>query len=208
MSKAAATARGNSESVSWRAVKPESPNGKEVVTPASRAEWRRWLANQSARTDGVWIAIPKKGAGVVGTAYADLVEESLCFGWIDGQAAPGTDRWRLLWFAPRRKGSVWARSNKERVERLTARGLMTERGQAVIDQAKADGSWSQYDDADALLIHGDLAEALAADPTASARFEALAPSNRKAHLWHVYSAKRPDTRAKRIAETVRRLRGE
>ena len=189
-------------------MKPESPNGKEVLAPASRAEWRRWLESQTARTEGVWLAIPKKGAAMTGTAYVDLVEEALCFGWIDGQAARGTDQWSMLWFAPRRKGSVWARSNKERVERLIAQGLMTDRGQAVIDQAKEDGSWSQYDDVDALLIHDDLAEALAAAPTALARFESLAPSHRKAHLWHVYSAKRPETRAKRIADTVRTLQGE
>ena len=189
-------------------MKPESPNSKEVIAPASRGEWRRWLASQAGRTDGVWLAVPKKGAGVTGTAYVDLVEEALCFGWIEGQAAKGNDDWALLWFAPRRKGSIWARSNKERVERLTTEGLMTDRGQAVIDQAKADGSWSQYDDADALVVHDDLAEALAAAPTALARFEALAPSHRKVHLWHVYSAKRPETRAKRIADTVRSLQEE
>ncbi len=179
-----------------------SPNGKEVVAPPSRAEWRRWLDGNPERNEGVWGAIPRKNAVVTGTPYEDLVEEALCFGWIDGQAAGGDDQWTLLWFAPRRKGSIWARSNKERVERLTTGGLMTERGQAVIDRSKADGSWSQYDDVDALLIHDDLAEALDAAPQARDRFEKLAPSHKKAHLWHVYSAKRPDTRAKRIASTV------
>lgn len=186
-------------------MKPPSPNGKQVLVPDSRAEWRRWLEENPARTDGVWLAIPRKSAAVTGTAYADLVEEALCFGWIDGQAAKGNDDWTLLWFSPRRKRSVWARSNKERVERLTTQGLITERGRAVIDQAKADGSWSRYDDVDALFVHDDLAEAMAAAPTALERFEDLAPSHQKAHLWHVYSAKRPETRAKRIAEIVRSL---
>lgn len=140
-----------------------------------------------------------------GPSYEDLVEEALCFGWIDGQAAKGNDDCSLLWFSPRRRGGIWARSNKERVARLGAAGLITERGAEVIAAAKADGSWAQYDDADALVVHVDLAAALAATPGARECFDRLAPSHRKQHLWYVYQAKRPETRERRIAETVRRL---
>lgn len=184
---------------------PSSPNGKEVVAPASRAEWRGWLEARPDRTEGVWVAVPKKNSGIAGASYEDLVEEALCFGWIDGQAARGDEDRTLSWFSPRRKGSVWAKSNKERVERLLAQGLMTERGLAVIEQAKADGSWSQLDDAEALVVHADLAEALQAAPGAREAFESLPPSHKKQHLWHIYEAKRPETRRRRIAATIRRL---
>jgi uncharacterized protein YdeI (YjbR/CyaY-like superfamily) len=184
---------------------PNSPNGKEVLAPSSRAEWREWLRTNQDRDGGTWILVPRKAASVDGPSYADLVEEALCFGWIDGQAAKGDDSRSMLWFSPRRKGGIWARSNKERVARLEAAGLIAERGAAVIAAAKADGSWAQYDDADALVVHDDLAAALAATPGARESFDRLAPSHRKQHLWYVYEAKRPETRERRIKETVRRL---
>ncbi|HEX6946922.1 MAG TPA: YdeI/OmpD-associated family protein [Acidimicrobiia bacterium] len=184
---------------------PDSPNGEEVMAPASRAEWRAWLQANHERDMGVWLAIPKKNSRYQTTPYEDLVEEALCFGWIDGISKKGDENFQLLRFTPRRKGSVWAKSNKVRVERMIAAGLMTEAGMAVIEAAKADGSWSQYDDADALIIHDDLAEALDASPEAKAVFERLAPSHKKAHLWHIYSAKRPEIRANRIEATIRSL---
>lgn len=184
---------------------PVSPNGKEVLAPGSRAEWRAWLQERPDRTEGVWVAYPKKSAQLTGPSYDDLVEEALCFGWIDGQGAKGDNDRTLNWFSPRRKGGIWARSNKERVERLVAAGVMTERGLAVIEAAKEDGSWAQYDDVEALVVHDDLAEAL--DATAGAReaFAALPQSHQREYLWWVYEAKRPETRVRRIAETVRRL---
>lgn len=184
---------------------PDSPNGKEVFVPASRADWRAWLADRSQRTEGVWVLLPKQTGDAPGPSYDDAVEEALCFGWVDGQAARGDDRRSSLWFAPRRRGSGWARSNKERVERLIAAGLMTERGMAVIERARADGSWTRYDDANALVLHDDLAEALRATPAALDAFQSLAPSHRREHLRYTYEAKRPETRARRIENTIRRL---
>jgi uncharacterized protein YdeI (YjbR/CyaY-like superfamily) len=184
---------------------PMSPNGKELIAPESRDQWRQWLEERPDRTEGVWVAVPKKSSRLPGVPYDHLVEEALCFGWIDGQAAAGDEDRTLSWFSPRRKGGIWARSNKERVERLIAEGLMTPRGLAVIEAAKADGSWNRYDDVDALVVHQDLAEALDESPEAKAAFAALPPSQRKLHLWYVYEAKRPETRARRIAETIRRL---
>lgn len=184
---------------------PEPPDDREVVAPVSRAEWRAWLAANHDQSERIWLAYAKKNAAVQGLSYEDAVEEALCFGWIDSVAAAGNDRWSLLTFGPRRKGSIWSKVNKERIERMIAAGLMTEAGMAVIEAAKADGSWDQYNDVDDLIIHEDLAEALKASPEAKAVFEALAPSRKRLHLWHVYSAKRPETRAKRIEETVRNL---
>jgi uncharacterized protein YdeI (YjbR/CyaY-like superfamily) len=155
----------------------------------------------------VWIAYPNKSSGLDGPGYEDLVEEALCFGWIDSVTRSVGDGRALQWFSPRRKGGVWSGPNKERIKRLVAQGSMTERGRVAIDSAKADGSWSQYDDVEALEIHPDLEEAFEAAPAAWEAFKATASSTRKQHLWWVYSAKRPDTRAKRIAELIERLEG-
>lgn len=184
---------------------PPSPDGKEVFVPANRAAWRAWLESQPDRTEGVWVAYQKKSSPIEGPRYDDLVEEALCFGWIDSTMRRGADDRVLQWFSPRRKGGVWAASNKERIERMVAQGMMTDRGQVLIDAAKADGSWSQFDDADAMVVHPDLQAALDADPEARMAYDVLSPSVCKQHLWWVYSAKRPETRAKRIDELMRIL---
>jgi uncharacterized protein YdeI (YjbR/CyaY-like superfamily) len=115
------------------------------------------------------------------------------------------DERRLQWFSPRRKGGLWSTLNKERVDRLTRLGLMAPAGQKVIDEAVADGSWSQADDVDALVIPSDLEVALDAAPTARDTYEALADSVKRQHLWWVHSAKRASTRSARITELIRSL---
>lgn len=175
-----------------------------LVEPAGRAEWRAWLAAHHADSQGVTLAVGKKGASVTTLTYDDAVEEALCFGWIDSTTrALDADRYTIL-VTPRKRGSVWARSNKERVKRLTAAGLMTPAGQAAIDAAKADGSWTILDEVEAGIVPHDLADALDAAGVAE-RFAALTPSVQKMALYRIASAKRPDTRAKRIAETVEQV---
>ncbi len=172
------------------------------VEPAGRAEFRAWLAANHDSSAGIWLAVGKKGNKVTTLYYDDAVEEALCFGWIDSTVRRGdADRfWQL--FTPRRPGGNWAASNKARVERLEAAGLMTPAGRAVIEAAKADGSWTLLDEVEALVMPADLAEALAAVPGAAAGFETLAPSMRKQLLYWVRTAKRPETRARRVAQTA------
>lgn len=186
-------------------VAPESPNGKEVFTPPTRAGWRQWLASNPGRSEGVWVVYRKTSSSLAGPSYDDLVEEALCFGWIDSQARRVDADRMMLWFSPRRPGGMWAASNKARIERLVRDGLMAEPGRAVIDRAKADGSWARSDDIEALIVPADLAAALDADPAAKAGYEALSDSTKKQYLWWIASAKRPATRAGRIAETIRGL---
>lgn len=186
---------------------PDSPDGKDLYVPNTRADWRKWLESRPDRTDGVWVAYPKKSSDVQGPEYVALVEEALCFGWIDSTTRRADEDRRLQWFSPRRKGSIWSASNKARIERLVAEGRMTERGQAVIDTARADGSWSQYDDVEAMVIHPDLQAAFDAVPAAAEAWESTSPSQRKQDLWSVYSAKRPETRASRIEKLIGRLTG-
>jgi uncharacterized protein YdeI (YjbR/CyaY-like superfamily) len=184
---------------------PAPPNGKEVLTPGTRDEWREWLAGHPDRRDGLWLVYRKKSSDLDGPSYDDLVEEALCFGWIDSQARRVDDHRMMQWFSPRRKGGLWSASNKERIEMLTTRGLIASAGWAVIDQAKADGSWSQTDEVDALVVPADLAARLDAAPAARAAYTALTDSAKRRYLWWIHTAKRPDTRAHRVEAAVDRL---
>ncbi len=187
---------------------PTSPDGKDVLVPRSRTCWREWLASNIDRREGLWIVYRKKSSSVDGPVYDDFVEEALCFGWIDSRVRRVDDYRMMQWFSPRREGGLWSALNKERIERLIRAGHMTEVGQAAIDRAKADGSWSQLDEVDALVVPPDLQTALEAAPEAVTAYEALADSARKQYLWWIHSAKRPATRASRIEETIRRLSSE
>jgi uncharacterized protein YdeI (YjbR/CyaY-like superfamily) len=181
---------------------PVSPNGRDVIVPASRSEWRRWLSANTDRTEGLWVVHRKKSSALKGPVYDDLVEEALCFGWIDSVTHRVDEDRMLQWFSPRRPGGLWSALNKERIERLQHDGLMTEAGQAAIERARADGSWSQTDEVDALVIPSDLAAAFEAAPEARAVYDRLADSAKRQHLWSVYNAKRPETRARKIAEMI------
>jgi uncharacterized protein YdeI (YjbR/CyaY-like superfamily) len=112
-----------------------------VVTAASVASWRAWLAEHGRSETEAWLVIPHKSSGLPGVTYAEAVEQALCFGWIDGLQRRHDERSARLRFSPRRRKSRWSAPNRERVERMTREGLMTEDGQAAIDRAKADGTW-------------------------------------------------------------------
>jgi uncharacterized protein YdeI (YjbR/CyaY-like superfamily) len=174
------------------------------IEPGSRADWRQWLAEHHGTSAGIWLIWRKKRAGGAQPLTLDeAVREALCFGWIDSTLRPlDNDRSALL-FTPRRPSSIWSRSNKQRVQTLIAAGLMTEAGQKVIDAAKQDGSWSSLDAIEELRVPDDLEQALAANPDAKRNFDAFTRSAKKNVLWWIESAKRPQTRAKRVAETVR-----
>jgi uncharacterized protein YdeI (YjbR/CyaY-like superfamily) len=176
---------------------------ENTVQPASRAEWRAWLEQNHTRTEGVWLVSYKKTAGKPRVEYAEAAEEALCFGWIDGQAGTLDSERTMLWMSPRKKGSGWSRVNKERIERLVAGGLMTPAGLARIDAAKQDGSWTLLDSFEALEMPDDLRQALASYPDAERHFAAFPPSTRKNILQWVGLARKPETRAARIAETAR-----
>ncbi|MGG6293215.1 YdeI/OmpD-associated family protein [Leptolyngbya sp. AN02str] len=173
------------------------------VHPQSRAEWRAWLAENHTRTEGVWLISYKKATGKPRFEYDEAVEEALCFGWIDSKPNSLDEERSLLWFAPRKRGTGWSKPNKERVERLLAAGLMAEAGMAKVEAAKQDGSWTALDAIEALEIPPDLAEALAAYPPAQQNFEAFPRSVKRGILEWIATAKKPETRAKRIDETAR-----
>jgi len=168
----------------------------------NRAELRVWLEANHSDSRGVRLVIGKKGSSVTELRYAEAVEEALCFGWIDSTTNSLDAERYAVRLTPRKPRSVWARSNKERVERLIAAGLMRPAGLAAVETAKANGSWSTIDDAEALEVPEDLASRLAECPTAQAFFDALPPGQRMLALHWVLSAKRPETRGRRITQIV------
>ncbi|PVZ11020.1 YdeI/OmpD-associated family protein [Actinomycetospora cinnamomea] len=176
----------------------------EQVHPEDVDAWRRWLAEHHDRGTGVWLVTWKARTGRATVGYAEAVEQALCFGWIDSTARSLDDERSAQWFAPRRRRSGWARSNKQRIERLEAAGLLEPAGRAVIDAAKADGSWTMFDDVEDLVVPPDLAEAFDAHPGSREHWEALTKSARRMMLAWVVEAKKPETRAKRVAQIAER----
>ena len=151
----------------------------------------------------------RKGSGRTGLTYDEAVEEALCFGWIDGRAGKLDDRRTMIWFSPRKRGSGWARTNKVRVERLLAEGLMAAPGLALIEEAKRDGSWTRLDAVEDLAVPDDLAAAFAGQPGSRERWDGFPRSVRRAALEWIVQAKRPETRARRVTETAQMTaRGE
>lgn len=174
----------------------------EQVEVTSRKQWRTWLTNHHTQTDSIWLVTYKKHTGSRYLPYDEIVEEALCFGWIDSLPRKlDSDRTMLL-LSPRRPKSPWSKLNKDRVTTMIGQSLMTPAGQAKIDQAKADGSWTFLDDVEALIIPDDLAAALAANSQAKEYFEAFSPSSKKGILQWIKRAKQTTTREKRIKKTV------
>lgn len=175
---------------------------REQVHPDSAAAWRAWLEANHATSPGCWLVSWKPATGRPTLDYEAAIQEALCFGWVDSQVRSLDDERGALLYTPRKPGSAWASTNKRRVELLEADGRMTDAGRAVIEAAKADGSWTILDDVEAGVLPQDLAAALAGTGGAQATWDAYPPGVRRGmHAW-VISAKRPETRAKRIAEIV------
>jgi uncharacterized protein YdeI (YjbR/CyaY-like superfamily) len=167
-----------------------------------RATWHAWLEANHATARGAWLVTWRPQSGRVGLDYEAAVEEALCFGWVDSTGRPVDDERSKLYFARRKPRSVWAASNKARVERLIREGRMAPSGLAAIERAKANGWWEILDSAERLEVPQDLSAALEARPPAAVNFAAFPPSARKMLLGWVALARRPETRAARITEVA------
>jgi len=178
---------------------------------ADAAAWRMWLGAHCEQDPGVWLVLARKGSTeVTGLTYDQALEEALCHGWIDGQVRRRDERSYRQRFTPRRASSSWSKRNVAIVERLLAERRMHPAGLAAVSRAQADGGWeSAYPGQASVEVPADLAAALAAEPRAQATFEILTSQNRYAVLYRIHSAKRSDTRARRIERFVAMLaRGE
>ncbi len=175
------------------------------------AAWREWLANHHANPTGVWLVLAKKGTEKpTSLTYDQALEEALCHGWIDGQAGRRDEATYRQRFTPRRRRSAWSKRNTGIAERLIAEDRMHPAGHAEVERAKADGRWeAAYAGPARMEVPADLAEALAAEPKAQAMFEGLNGQNRYAILYRIATAKRAETRARKIEQFVAMLsRGE
>jgi uncharacterized protein YdeI (YjbR/CyaY-like superfamily) len=165
--------------------------------------WRRWLAANHDKAQEVWLAYYKKGTGKRSVTYEEALDEALCYGWIDSTVrALDPERYIQRW-TPRKPGSVWSASNKKRLSRLTVEGRMCEPGLAKVRAAKRDGSWKTIDAIDRdSKTPAELLDALAANPGAREKFDALSPSQRKLWGWWIQSAKRVETQNRRVEAAV------
>ena len=172
------------------------------------AAWRAWLAAHHDDSAGVWLVTAKKGAA--GVRRDEALEEALCHGWIDGQARSRDDATYLQRYTPRRARSVWSQRNVKIVERLTEEDRMHPAGIAEVERAKADGRWdAAYAGPATIEVPDDLKAALAAEPAAQEMFEKLTSQNRFSVLYRIGTAKKPETRQRRIEKFVAMLaRGE
>jgi len=178
---------------------------------ADAAAWRTWLRAHHGDETGVELVLAKKGTTEpTSLTYEEALDEALCHGWIDGQVRRRDERTYRQRFTPRRVRSQWSERNVGHIERLLAEGRMQPAGLAAVERAKADGSWeAAYPGQKTIEVPDDLARALAAEPRARANFELLSSQNRYAVLYRIHSAKRSDTRTRRIGEFVAMLaRGE
>jgi uncharacterized protein YdeI (YjbR/CyaY-like superfamily) len=181
----------------------------EHVSVDTAAEWGEWLAEHHATSSGVWLVLFRKHVEGPRISYEDAVVEALAWGWIDSVVRPFDDVRRLQWFAPRKRGSGWASTNKARVEQLEREGRMRPPGAAVIAAARADGSWTLLDEVEALIVPPDLAEAFARHPGAAERWEAFPRSVKRSNLGWIVTAKRAETRAARVEQVAENsARGE
>ena len=168
------------------------------------AEFRRWLAENHAKAAGLWLVSYRPSTGKPAIAYDDAVREALCYGWVDSVVKPLDAERVISLYTPRRSGSAWSRSNKERVADLVRSGRMRPPGLAKIERAKRDGTWTLLDSVERLEVPADLRKALGAN--GMRKFDALTPGKKKEHLAALVTAKKPETRAKRTADIVRALR--
>jgi uncharacterized protein YdeI (YjbR/CyaY-like superfamily) len=178
------------------------PRDLPQLQPKSRKAWRTWLQKHHATSSGVWLVYAKKHTGIPSLTYSDAVEEALCFGWIDSLIHPIDDEFFKQVFTPRKPRSAWSAVNRKRVERLIKAGLMTGAGLAMVTLAKKTGRWTAHAASESLTIPRELRDAFDSNPAAKKNWPTYTESQRKMFLYMVNGAKRPETRAKRVARII------
>jgi uncharacterized protein YdeI (YjbR/CyaY-like superfamily) len=170
--------------------------------PKSRKAWRAWLQKHNASSTGIWLVYAKKHTGIPTLSYDESVEEALCFGWIDSLRHPVDDKlWRMV-FTPRKPKSAWSGPNRVRAAAMIQAGLMTEAGMKMVALAKQSGTWAALQHVEQLQTPADLKKAIKANPNAKKHWPTVAPGLKKIFFYRLNSAKREETRNKRIAAIV------
>jgi uncharacterized protein YdeI (YjbR/CyaY-like superfamily) len=183
-------------------VKTELP----IILFQSQKKWRDWLSINHVKSDGVWLQLYKKNSGVKSINHAQALEEALCFGWIDGQARSYDEQSYLQKFTPRRERSTWSKRNTEIIERLIQEEKMHAAGLAEVEKAKADGRWANaYDSPSNMKIPEDFLTKLANYPDALKFYNTLNKTNLYSISWRLQTAKKFETRQKRIRTIIEML---
>jgi uncharacterized protein YdeI (YjbR/CyaY-like superfamily) len=181
--------------------------GDPVEFFATPAELERWLRKHHAKASCLWVKYAKKKSGIRSIDWNQAVDVALCYGWIDGQAKSVDETYAIQRFTPRGSRSKWSKLNRERVARLVKAGRMQPAGLAEVERAKADGRWeAAYDSPANAKVPDDLAKELAKSAKAKKFFDSLSGANRYAILYRLHEAKKPETRARRLAKFVEMLK--
>jgi uncharacterized protein YdeI (YjbR/CyaY-like superfamily) len=180
--------------------------GLPILAFADAAAFEAWLAAAPAYSSGLWLKLAKNDVAFASLSKADAIDAALCHGWIDGQLNPYDESWWLIRFTPRKRQSKWSQKNRERAEQLIVEGRVAPGGRAAIEAAKSDGRWdAAYAPASTIGVPEDLQAALDANPQAAAFFATLTGANRYAVLYRIGAVKKPETRARKIADFVAML---
>ena len=182
--------------------------GKTIAFPSAR-EFEQWLTKNHAESTGIWLRFFKKNSGVLSVSYVEAVNAAICFGWIDGQLKKYDEESWLRKFTPRRPKSVWSKRNRAHAERLIKVGKMRAAGLQEVEAAKEDGRWkAAYDSASEMEIPDDFVKELAKNKRAKAFFETLNRANVYAIVWRLQTAKKPETRQRRLETILAMLSNE
>jgi uncharacterized protein YdeI (YjbR/CyaY-like superfamily) len=185
----------------------EASAAEKVLTFASQAEFEKWLDEHYEQHVGIWLKFAKKDSGKTTINYDQALDIALCYGWIDGQTKRFDELYWLQKFTPRRSRSPWSKRNTEHVDRLIASGKMQPSGLAEVEKAKADGRWAAaYDSQQNMPISKDFLEELEKFPKAKAFFDSLNKANRFAIAYQLHSAKKPETRLRRLQKFVEMMK--
>ena len=177
-----------------------------IISFETQQDWERWLTEHHTETEGIWLKIAKKEAGISSVNYAEALESAICYGWIDGQKASFDDKYWLQKFTPRRAKSIWSKVNCTKALALIAEGRMQPAGIRQVELAQADGRWeSAYESQSKITIPDDFQKELDNNPKAQEFFTTLNSVNRYAILFRIQTAKKPETRSARISTFIEML---
>ena len=190
-------------------MKPNTPATPLVRLFKSKQDWVAWLEKNHRKSTGLWLRLAKKDSPLGSVSYKEAVDVALCYGWIDGQKKPENDQTWLQRFVPRSSTSIWSKINREKALALIASGEMKAAGLEAIENAKKNGRWdAAYDSPSGATVPSDFQAALDANPRASAFFKTLNAANRYAVLWRIQTAKKAETRARKIQQLITMLEKE
>jgi uncharacterized protein YdeI (YjbR/CyaY-like superfamily) len=182
------------------------PDGKPIRLFRDREAWAAWLEQNHASSSGVWVRLARKASRRRSVSYGDALEVALCYGWIDGQARSGDEDYSLQRFTPRARRSIWSKRNREKALALIEAGKMRCAGLAEVERPRRDGRWAAaYDSPSQIAVPADLQAALEGNERAMQHFETLDNRNRFAILHRLQTAKKPETRARRLAQFITML---